>query len=70
MRVIEATRFGDPDVLTLAEVPDPLPGPVQVVVRASVADVLFVDTQIRRGRGGRTSLWNRRTCPAAEWLAR
>jgi NADPH:quinone reductase len=52
MRVIRATRFGDPEVLVAGEAPDPAAGPGQVVVGVSVADVLFVETQIRRGLHG------------------
>lgn len=52
MRVVDAKRFGEPDVLETSEVPDAAASPGQVVVEASVADVLFLDTQIRRGWGG------------------
>ena len=52
MRVVQATRFGGPEVLVTSEAPDPVAGPGQVVVDVSVAPVLFVDTQIRRGWGG------------------
>src|SRR5919201_139241 len=51
MRVIETTEFGGPDVLKTADAPDPVAGPGQVVVDVSVADTLFLDTQIRRGWG-------------------
>ena len=51
MRVVEVARFGGPDVLELRDVPDPIPGPGQVLVAASACDVLFVDTMIRSGRG-------------------
>ena len=50
MLVMEAERFGGPQVLTARQVPDPVAGPGQVVVRTSAADVLFVDTFIRSGR--------------------
>src|SRR5204862_378630 len=50
MLVMEAERFGGPQVLTARQVPDPVAGPGQVVVRTSAADVLFVDTFIRAGR--------------------
>jgi len=46
---MEAERFGGPQVLTARQVPDPVAGPGQVVVRTSAADVLFVDTFIRAG---------------------
>ena len=51
MRAIEVARFGGPDVLELRDVPDPVPGPGQILVAASACDVLFVDTMIRSGRG-------------------
>lgn len=51
MHAVEVARFGDPDVLELRELSDPVPGPGQVVVAASACDVLFVDTMIRSGRG-------------------
>lgn len=51
MRVVQVTRFGDPEVLVLSEAPDPVAGPGQVVIDVSVADVLFIDTQIRSGWG-------------------
>jgi NADPH:quinone reductase len=43
MLVMEAERFGGPQVLTARQVPDPVAGPGQVVVRTSDADVPFVD---------------------------
>jgi NADPH:quinone reductase len=42
--------FGPPSVLTPAEVPDPVPGPGQVVVEAEFAGITFVETQVRAGR--------------------
>jgi NADPH:quinone reductase-like Zn-dependent oxidoreductase len=52
MRVVQATRFGGPEVLVPSEAPDPLAGPGQVVVDVSAVSVLFVETQIRRGHLG------------------
>ena len=49
MLVIEAARFGGPEVLTPREAPDPVPRAGQVVVRVHAADVLFLDTLIRSG---------------------
>lgn len=46
---IQATRFGEPEVLVADEAPDPVAGPGQVVVGVSVADTLHVDTVLRRG---------------------
>lgn len=43
-------RFGPPDVLRLAELPDPEPGPGQVRVRVHAAGVQPFDVGVRRGR--------------------
>ncbi|QKW33998.1 zinc-binding dehydrogenase [Actinomadura sp. NAK00032] len=51
MRAIQVKEFGGPEVLTLAEVPDPVPGAGQVVVGMAVADVIFLDTLLRGGWG-------------------
>ncbi|MFD0818118.1 NADPH:quinone reductase, partial [Micromonospora zhanjiangensis] len=51
MRVIEVARFGGPEVLVPVEVPDPRPGPGEVVIDVAVADTLWVETMIRQGRG-------------------
>ncbi|MEV1132205.1 zinc-binding dehydrogenase [Agromyces sp. NPDC049794] len=52
MRVIEVAAFGGPEVLTVAEAPDPGPGPGEARVEVAAADVLWVETMIRRGHGG------------------
>jgi NADPH2:quinone reductase len=49
MRAIRVTAFGGPEVLTLAEVPDPTPGPGQVRVRIHAAGVNPVEAYIRTG---------------------
>jgi hypothetical protein len=49
MRVVQATKFGGPEVLVPSEAAEPVAGPSQVVVEVSVAPVLFLDTQIRSG---------------------
>jgi len=51
MRAIQVTAFGDPEVLSLAELPDPVPGPGQVVVGMAAADIIFLDTLLRSGWG-------------------
>jgi NADPH:quinone reductase len=51
VQAIEVRDFGPPDVLALADRPDPVPGPDQVLVAAAACDVLFVDTMIRSGAG-------------------
>ncbi|MFF0519808.1 zinc-binding dehydrogenase [Actinomadura nitritigenes] len=49
MKVVRVTRFGDPDVLVAGEAPEPAAGPGQVVVAVAVAEINFVETQLRRG---------------------
>jgi NADPH2:quinone reductase len=49
MRVVRATRFGGPEVLEPGEAPDPKPGPGEMIVDVAVAEVLFLDTQLRGG---------------------
>ena len=51
MRAIQVRRFGPPDVLQVADLAEPVPGPGQVLVAAAACDVLFVDTMIRSGAG-------------------
>lgn len=52
MRVIEVTAFGGPEVLTPTEAPEPVPGPGELLIEVAAADVLWVETMIRRGQGG------------------
>src|SRR5256885_17145545 len=47
---VRLDAFGGPDELHLAEVPDPVPGPGQVLVRTAAAGITFVETQVRAGR--------------------
>ena len=49
MKAIRLHQFGGPGVLQLDDVPDPVPGPQQVLVRVEVAGVNPVDTYIRSG---------------------
>lgn len=50
MLAVVLAEFGPPSVLRPAELPDPVPGPGQVVVEAAFANITFVETQIRAGR--------------------
>ena len=52
MQAIEVARFGGPEVLTPVPAAEPVAGPGQVVVDVAFADVLWVETMIRRGLGG------------------
>lgn len=49
MRAIQAQRAGGPDVLKLVDVPDPAPGPGEVLVKAAAAGINFIDTYRRGG---------------------
>ncbi|MFI9532348.1 quinone oxidoreductase family protein [Nocardia fusca] len=49
MRAIQVDRHGGPEVLTLVEVPDPEPGPNQLLVDIDAVGVNFIDTYFRTG---------------------
>ena len=49
MNAIVVHRFGDPDVLQLETLPDPMPGPQQVRVKVSAVGVNPYDTYMRAG---------------------
>lgn len=49
MRAVQVRQFGGPEVLKVEEIPNPTPGPGQVVVRVKAAGVNPVDTYIRSG---------------------
>jgi NADPH2:quinone reductase len=47
MRAIQMTEFGGPEVLTLAELPRPEPGPGEVLIKVTRAGLNFADTHTR-----------------------
>ncbi|MFF5988305.1 NADPH:quinone oxidoreductase family protein [Prauserella flavalba] len=49
MRAVQVTEFGPPSGLTVAEVPDPEPGPGEVVVEVAAAGVNFPDILVVEG---------------------
>lgn len=51
MRTVQVTRFGGPEVLEPVEAPEPEPGAGELLVAVAVAEVLFLDTQLRAGWG-------------------
>jgi NADPH2:quinone reductase len=53
MKAIVVEQFGAPDVLRLVDVPDPRPGPHEVVVRVRAIGVNPVDAYRRSGQYGR-----------------
>lgn len=50
MKAIRVHEFGGPEVIQLEDLPDPTPGPGQVVVQAHAIGVNPVDTYIRTGQ--------------------
>ncbi|MFI6428044.1 alcohol dehydrogenase catalytic domain-containing protein [Promicromonospora sp. NPDC050880] len=52
MDAIRHHSFGPPEVLVLEQVPDPVPGPGEVLVDAVAHGVHLLDTSIRRGEAG------------------
>ncbi|WP_422771090.1 quinone oxidoreductase family protein [Plantactinospora sp. WMMC1484] len=49
MQAAVVTRFGDPEVFELTELPDPVPGPGQVAIDVSHAAVGLIDAYVRQG---------------------
>jgi NADPH2:quinone reductase len=47
MRAIQMTEFGGPEVLTLSELPVPVPGADEVLIRVTRAGLNFADTHTR-----------------------
>jgi NADPH2:quinone reductase len=52
MKAIRVYQFGEPDVLQLEDLPDPTPGPGQVLLRVKAIGVNPVETYIRAGKYG------------------
>ena len=50
MRAVVLREFGPPAELVAAEVASPAPGPGQALVEVEIANITFVDTQLRAGR--------------------
>jgi NADPH2:quinone reductase len=50
LRAVVLREFGPPEELVVAEVPDPAPGPGQVLIDVEIANLTFVDTQLRAGK--------------------
>jgi len=50
MRAVAVTEFGGPEVLAVSDVPEPEPGPGEVLVQVSLAGLNFGDTHQREGQ--------------------
>ena len=53
MKAVYIEQFGGPEVLKYGELPDPMPGPGQIVVDAYAATVNGADWKVRAGRYGK-----------------
>jgi NADPH2:quinone reductase len=49
MRAVQATRFGDPSVLVVTELQDPVPGPGEIAIDVTHSAVGLVDVFFRQG---------------------
>jgi NADPH2:quinone reductase len=49
MKAVVITRLGGPEVLEIRDVPDPIPGPGEEVVRVQAAGLNFADTMAAHG---------------------
>src|SRR6478672_11962038 len=49
MKAVVVTRSGGPEVLQVQDVPEPKPGPGEVLVRVEALGVNFADTMVTRG---------------------
>lgn len=54
MKAIQISRFGGPDMLEPVEIPTPMPGPGEVLIRVGAAGVNFFETLQRQDRYGAT----------------
>jgi NADPH2:quinone reductase len=50
MKAIQIQKYGGPEVLTVADVPEPKPKPDQAVVKLSASGVNYIDVYFREGR--------------------
>jgi NADPH:quinone reductase len=49
MKAIVVNRYGSPEALQVAEVPEPTPGPKQALVRIEASGINFIDVYFRTG---------------------
>src|SRR4051812_39055311 len=50
MKAIQISQTGGPEVLILADVPVPTPGPGEVLIKVAAAGVNFIEIYFREGR--------------------
>jgi len=61
MRAIRIHSYGGPEVMQWEELPTPVPGPGQVLVRVEAASVNFLDLQKRRGELANQAFYRRKS---------
>ncbi|MCS7003403.1 MAG: alcohol dehydrogenase catalytic domain-containing protein, partial [Dehalococcoidia bacterium] len=52
MQAVYVREFGDIDAMELVDLPDPVPGPGEVLVRVRASGVNFAETRMRAGTYG------------------
>src|SRR3981189_3471118 len=50
MKAIQISQSGGPEVMSIREVPTPVPGPGEVLIRVAAIGVNFIDLYVREGR--------------------
>ena len=56
MRAVLVSEFGPPEVLVPRDVPDPVAEPGQALIDVEIANITFVETQLRAGRAPHPSM--------------
>ncbi|MCU1247161.1 MAG: quinone oxidoreductase, partial [Edaphobacter sp.] len=49
MKAIQITQTGCPEVMRVRDVPTPVPGPGEVLIRVAASGVNFIDLYVREG---------------------
>lgn len=69
MQAIRIHQYGGPEVMQLEELPTPIPGPGQGLVRVYAASVNFLDVQKRRGELANQAFYQQMGAAQAEFPA-
>jgi NADPH2:quinone reductase len=56
MRAVVLRSFGPPAGLVMEDVPDPVAGPGQALIRVEIANITFIETQVRAGKAPHPSM--------------